>query len=82
MQLPSFKFCSSGFSNLLGIQDIHREIRKIAKFIEVDLKEDDEIDEVDQIAENTSFPNVKKQLSAMQEGSAELFYRKGDHCWQ
>ena len=67
---------------MLGIQDIHREIRKIAKFIEVDLKEDDEIDEVDQIAENTSFANVKKQLSAMQEGSAELFYRKGDHCLQ
>ena len=61
---------------MLGIQDIRREIRKIAKFIEVDLTED----EIDQIVENTSFANVRKQLSALQEGSALKFNRKGDHC--
>jgi len=76
LQLPSFKFCSSGFSNLLGIQDIRQEIGKIAKFIEVDLTEG----EIEQIVENTSFANVKKQQSAMQERSALNFLRKGDHC--
>jgi len=60
-------------------QDIHREIRKIARFLEVDLTED----EVEQIVENTSFSTMKKENSGSKDKpnpESEILFRKGDRA--